>query len=144
MIPNRQRHLSLEPSRAVNRPRNLAARAGRWSARHPWRAIVTWFAFVIAAVMIGGAVGTGTISDEEYGVGESGAADRAVADAFPDEESETVLVQSEDGITADDTRFRATVDDTVRELNATKDVSKSRARTRPRTPATSPRTGARP
>jgi uncharacterized membrane protein YdfJ with MMPL/SSD domain len=132
VIPNRQRHLSLEPSRAVNRPRNLAARAGRWSARHPWRAIVTWFAFVIAAVMIGGAVGTDTISDEEYGVGESGAADRAVADAFPDEESETVLVQSEDGITADDTRFRATVEDVVRQLNRTDDVAKVKS---PYTPA---------
>ncbi|HEX2371269.1 MAG TPA: MMPL family transporter [Solirubrobacterales bacterium] len=116
----------------MSRPRNLAARAGRWSAQHPWKAIVTWFVFVIAAVMIGGAVGTETISDEEYGVGESGAADRAVADAFPDEESETVLVQSEDGFTADDTRFRATVDDTVRELNATKDVAKVKS---PYTPA---------
>jgi uncharacterized membrane protein YdfJ with MMPL/SSD domain len=116
----------------MSRPRNLAARAGRWSAQHPWKAIVTWFVFVIAAVMIGGAVGTETISDEEYGVGESGAADRAVADAFPDEESETVLVQSEDGITADDPRFRATVDDAVRELNATKDVAKVKS---PYTPA---------
>jgi uncharacterized membrane protein YdfJ with MMPL/SSD domain len=116
----------------MSRPRNLAARAGRWSAQHPWKAIVTWFVFVIAAVMIGGTVGTETISDEEYGVGESGAADRAVADAFPDEESETVLVQSEDGFTADDTRFRATVDDTVRELNATKDVAKVKS---PYTPA---------
>src|SRR5919106_2810787 len=112
--------------------RNLAARAGRWSARHPWKAILTWFAFVIAAVMIGGSVGTETISDEEYGVGESGSADRAVADAFPDEESETVLVQSEDGVTADDPRFRATVDDVVSQLNRTRDVAKVKS---PFTPA---------
>ena len=128
----------------MSRPRNLAARAGRWSAQHPWKAIVTWFVFVIAAVMIGGAVGTDTISDEEYGVGESGAADRAIADAFPNEENETVLVQSEDGVTADDPRFRATVEDVVRRAQATEDVvERSRARTRPRTPATSPRTAAR-
>jgi uncharacterized membrane protein YdfJ with MMPL/SSD domain len=113
-------------------PRNLAARAGRWSALHPWRAIVTWFAFVLAAVMIGGSIGTETISDEEYGVGESGAADRAVADAFPDEESETVLVQSENGVTADDPRFRAVVDDAVGELNRTEDVAKVKS---PYTPA---------
>ena len=56
----------------MNRSTNIAARAGRWSARHPWKAIGTWLVFVIAAVMIGGAVGTQTLSDEEYGVGESG------------------------------------------------------------------------
>jgi RND superfamily putative drug exporter len=106
----------------MNSPRNLAARAGRWSARHPWKAILTWFAFVIAAVMIGGTVGTDTISDEEYGVGESGAADRAISDAFPNEDNETVLVQSEDGVTADDPGFRATVEDVVRQLEQTDNV----------------------
>jgi uncharacterized membrane protein YdfJ with MMPL/SSD domain len=132
VIPNRQRHLSLEASRAMNRPRNLAARAGRWSAQHPWKAIVTWFVFVIAAVMIGGAVGTDTISDEEYGVGESGAADRAISDAFPNEDNETVLVQSEDGVTANDPRFRATVEDVVRRLERTNHVANVKS---PLTPA---------
>ena len=108
----------------MNSSRNLAARAGRWSARHPWKAIITWFVFVIAAAMIGGAIGTETLSDEEYGVGESGAADRAISDAFPNEDNETVLVQSEDGVTADDPRFRATIDDVVRRLNRTENVAK--------------------
>jgi uncharacterized membrane protein YdfJ with MMPL/SSD domain len=116
----------------MSSPRNLAARAGRWSARHPWKAILAWVAFVIAAVMIGSSTGTETLSDEEYGVGESGAADRAFADAFPDEASETVLVQSEAGVTADDPRFRATVEDAVRQLNRTEDVAKVKS---PYTPA---------
>jgi len=113
----------MESSPAVNTSRNLAARAGRWSARHPWKAIVTWFVFVIAAVMIGSSIGTQTLTDEEYGVGESGAADRAIGDAFPDEASETVLVQSEDGLTANDPRFRATVDDVVHDLKRTDNVA---------------------
>ena len=116
----------------MNSSRNLAARAGRWSARHPWKAIITWFVFVIAAAMIGGAIGTETLSDEEYGVGESGAADRAISDAFPNEDNETVLVQSEDGVTADDPRFRATIDDVVRRLNRTENVAKVKS---PYTPA---------
>jgi uncharacterized membrane protein YdfJ with MMPL/SSD domain len=132
VIPNRQRQLSLEASRAMNRPRNLAAGAGRWSAQHPWKAIVTWFVFVIAAVMIGGAVGTDTISDEEYGVGQSGAADRAISDAFPNEDNETVLVQSEDGVTANDPRFRSTVEDVVRRLERTNHVANVKS---PLTPA---------
>ena len=114
----------MEASPAMNRSRNLAARAGRWSARHPWRAIGTWLVFVIAAVMIGGAVGTQTLSDEEYGVGESGAADKAAAEAFPDVAEETVLVQTDDGITAGDPRFRATVEAVERELARTDNVSK--------------------
>ena len=44
----------MEASPAMNRSKNLAARAGRWSAAHPWKAIGTWLVFVIAAVMIGG------------------------------------------------------------------------------------------
>ncbi len=112
----------MEPSRTVNSPRNLAARAGRWSARHPWKAIITWFVFVIAAVVIGGSIGTQTLTDEEYGVGESGAADKVIADAFPNEENETVLVQSDDGLTAADPEFRATVQDVVRRLEQTEDV----------------------
>jgi uncharacterized membrane protein YdfJ with MMPL/SSD domain len=114
----------MEASPAVNSPRNLAARAGRWSARHPWKAILAWLAFVIAAVMIGGAIGTQTLSDEEYGVGESGHADKVVGEAFPDQEDETVLVQSEDALTANDPRFRATVADVIRELGKTDDVAK--------------------
>jgi RND superfamily putative drug exporter len=114
----------MEASRTVNSPRNLAARAGRWSARHPWRAIGTWLVFVIAAVMIGGTVGTQTLSDEEYGVGESGAADKAAAEAFPDVAEETVLVQTDDGVTAEDPRFRATVEKVERGLARTVNVSK--------------------
>jgi uncharacterized membrane protein YdfJ with MMPL/SSD domain len=122
----------MEGSTSMNSPLNLAARAGRWSARHPWKAILAWVAFVLIAVMIGGGIGTETISDDEYGVGESGAADRAVADAFPDEESETVLVQSGQGVTAEDPGFRATVEDVVRRLNRTEDVAKVKS---PYTPA---------
>ena len=58
----------------TNRTDNLAARAGRWSARHRKKAIFGWLAFVILAVVIGGSVGTRTLTDEEYGMGESGRA----------------------------------------------------------------------
>ena len=44
-------------------PRNIAARAGRWSAQHRKKAILGWLAFVIVAVFIGGSVGTKTLGD---------------------------------------------------------------------------------
>jgi len=116
----------------VNHSRNLAARAGRWSAANPWKAIGAWIVFVIAAVMIGGAIGTQTLTDEEYGVGESGAADKTAAAAFPDKANETVLVQSRNGDTADTPAFQATVQQVVRELSETNHVSKAKS---PYTPA---------
>jgi uncharacterized membrane protein YdfJ with MMPL/SSD domain len=88
--------------------RNLAARAGHWSATHRKTAIFGWLAFVIAAIVIGGSVGTKNIKDSDAGVGESKAADQALADAFPKEADEAVLVQSE-RLTADDPDFRAVV-----------------------------------
>jgi RND superfamily putative drug exporter len=44
-------------------------RIGRWSASHPWRALITWFVLVAACVALGAATGTRTLSDG--GVGES-------------------------------------------------------------------------
>ncbi|HEX2468702.1 MAG TPA: MMPL family transporter [Solirubrobacterales bacterium] len=107
----------------MNSPRNLAARAGRWSSQHRFKAISLWLVFVVLAVFAGNSIGTETLSDEEYGVGESQQADKAVADAFPDRSTETVLVQS-GSATADQPAFRQAVDDTVRELKATDNVVK--------------------
>src|SRR3954468_11507903 len=74
---------------------NIAARAGRWSARHRKTAIIGWLTFVIAAFMIGGSLGTKELDTQHSGVGESGRAAEIVAKAFPDEKSgEQVLVQS--------------------------------------------------
>ena len=75
--------------------RNLAARAGHWSARHRKIAIVGWLAFVVIAFVLGGAIGTKTLADEDTGNGDSRVADTAIAAAdFPDKADEQVLVQA--------------------------------------------------
>jgi uncharacterized membrane protein YdfJ with MMPL/SSD domain len=102
--------------------RNLAARAGRWSAHHRKKAIFGWLAFVIAAVFIGGSVGTKTLSDEDFGIGESGRADKVVNEHFPDEAGESVLIQSRTGTRTSDPRFHAVVDDVVSRLKRTQNV----------------------
>jgi RND superfamily putative drug exporter len=102
--------------------RNIAARAGRWSAQHRKKAIFGWLAFVIVAVFIGGSVGTKTLDDADFGIGESGRADKAVSDHFPDKGSESVLVQSRDGARTSDPRFRAVVDEVVGRLEHTDNV----------------------
>jgi uncharacterized membrane protein YdfJ with MMPL/SSD domain len=100
---------------------NIAARAGRWSARHRKKAIFGWMAFVIASLAIGGALGVNTLSSEDSGVGESGRADKTLHEAFPQKTKESVLVQSGE-LQTTDPAFRAGVDDTVRRLEAAKDV----------------------
>jgi uncharacterized membrane protein YdfJ with MMPL/SSD domain len=106
----------------VNETRNLAARAGRWSAAHRKTAIFGWLAFVIAAVFIGGSVGTKNLSDEDYGNGESGRADAAINRAFPDEQSESVLVQGRLGGTARDPEAKAAVTQVTERLRRVRHV----------------------
>ena len=102
--------------------KNLAARAGRWSAQHRKKAIVGWLVFVILAVFIGGSVGTQTLADGDYEIGESGRADSAVSDHFPDKESESVLVQSQNGARNRDPEYRQVVQGVVARLEETKGV----------------------
>jgi len=101
----------------VERPRNIAARAGHWSAQHRKTAIWGWLAFVVTAAVIGGAVGTKTLDNNTNGVGESGQASRTLADGFPDKAGETVLVQNE-AESAGSRPFRAAVLDVESRLSA--------------------------
>src|SRR3954451_10315843 len=101
----------------VRGTRNLAARMGRWSAQHRKKAIWGWLACVILAFAIGGAVGTKTQDAAQSGVGESGAAERAIDNGFPKHQVEQVLIQSENA-TATDASFRHVVDSTQRRLSA--------------------------
>ena len=75
----------------------LAGRAGRWSAAHRKTAIWGWILFVVAAIALGGALGTNTLPDSQTGVGESAAADQTLESAFTDGADESVLVQSRGG-----------------------------------------------
>ncbi|MBS1845183.1 MAG: MMPL family transporter, partial [Actinobacteria bacterium] len=75
------------------RKSGIAGRAGRWSAAHRKTAIWGWIAFVIAAIVVGGAVGTKTI-DDGGGNGESAQADRTLETAFPQSAVEQVIVQT--------------------------------------------------
>jgi uncharacterized membrane protein YdfJ with MMPL/SSD domain len=97
--------------------RNVAARAGRWSAQHRKTAILGWIAFVLLAFILGGKVGTNTLTNEQTGVGESGEADRIVAGAYPKHHDELVLIQSTT-LKSGDPAFRSVVDDVTQRLEA--------------------------
>ncbi|HVW19069.1 MAG TPA: MMPL family transporter [Solirubrobacteraceae bacterium] len=92
--------------------RTFAARAGRWSARNRSKAIVGWLAFVVAAVAIGGVLGTRHPADDSGNPGQSGHADRIVQRAFADYDTEAVLIQGAAG-QARSAAMRAVVGDVI-------------------------------
>jgi putative drug exporter of the RND superfamily len=78
--------------------RNLAGRVARWSARHPWRAIIAWALFVAAALFLGSATGTHSATDADGGFGDSGRAAAIVRDAgLAPPATESVLVSTRSG-----------------------------------------------
>jgi uncharacterized membrane protein YdfJ with MMPL/SSD domain len=97
--------------------RNLAARAGRWSASHWKTATFGWIAFVIVAVVLGGAVGTKQLGDNDGIPGESGRMEKILEDNFERPAGETVLIQSPT-LTADSPAFRAAVEDVTASVSS--------------------------
>jgi uncharacterized membrane protein YdfJ with MMPL/SSD domain len=105
-------------------PRNLAARAGRWSATHRKTAILGWILFVVAATMIGGHIGQKNLKTVESGNGDSKHGSMIVDDAgFPKTVGERVLIQGKGSIKADSPQVTAAVKDVVSRLGSLKNVS---------------------
>ena len=77
---------------------------------------------MILAVFVGGSFGTKTLGDGDFGIGESGRADKVVSDHFTDKGAESVLIQSRDGATTTDPQFRSVVDEVVGRLKRTENV----------------------
>src|SRR3954447_24821108 len=81
--------------------RNLAARAGRWSAQHRRTAILGWILFVVLAAVLGGKVGQNDVDESARGSGESKRGDMIVkAAGFADRAGEQVLVQGTGSVKA--------------------------------------------
>jgi RND superfamily putative drug exporter len=98
-------------------PKGIAARAAHWSAAHRKTAIFGWLAFVVVAFIIGGAVGTKNIADEDMGNGTSKVAEQNIARAdFPEKSDEQVLVQGKGDTRVGDPAFTAGVNDVTARL----------------------------
>jgi RND superfamily putative drug exporter len=104
--------------------RNLAARAGRWSAAHRKTAILGWIAFVVLATVIAGGVGQKQLDRSAMGNGESMRGELIVAAAdFPEQVTEQVLVQGKGGVEASDPQVTAAVKEVVHRLERIDDVT---------------------
>ncbi len=83
---------------------SVTLRTARWSAEHPWRAVLIWVLFVAAGVGLGSTVSSVGTTDADYRVGDSGIADKWITDsglAKPD--TENVLITAKSGV-ADSSR----------------------------------------
>jgi uncharacterized membrane protein YdfJ with MMPL/SSD domain len=108
------------------KPKGIAARAGRWSAQHRKTAIFGWLAVVIAAFYLGGPFGTGTKTTEQQAAGDSGRAQTIADDAFPESTTgagETVLIQSKT-LKVNDAEYRAVVRDLEKRMDALPEANK--------------------
>ncbi|GGX14466.1 membrane protein [Streptomyces lomondensis] len=87
-------------------------RVARWSARHPWRAIVGWLVFVALCLGAGSAVGMNSAKTADYRVGEAGRAEALAADAHLERRAaEQVLISSRSGGALDEGAARAAAGD---------------------------------
>ncbi|HEY6606211.1 MAG TPA: alpha/beta fold hydrolase, partial [Gaiellaceae bacterium] len=117
----------MSPSTTPNRkPRNLAARMGRWSAGHWKTATFGWLALVIVAFGLGGMVGTKTPNPNTSGPGESGRMDRILHADFKRPAAENVLIQSRTATTGTPA-FDEAVKDVVARVSREADVRNVRS-----------------
>jgi RND superfamily putative drug exporter len=106
--------------------RNLAARAGRWSALHWKTATFGWIAFVAVAVVLGGAVGVKQLDPSTSSPGESGRMDRILDDGFKQPAEETVLIQSRK-LQTEAPAFRTGIQEVVDRVSAVPAVTNVRS-----------------
>jgi RND superfamily putative drug exporter len=109
-------------ARAPGSPRRgLAAALGGWSARHCKTAIGIWLLFVVAATVLGGAVGQVGLPGYRQGAGDSARAEQILARAHISQPAaELVLVRSTSAaVTATSPVFRHAVSRALAEINGT-------------------------
>ncbi|WP_151481518.1 MMPL family transporter [Streptomyces albicerus] len=77
---------------------SFTVRAARWSALHPWRAIIGWLVFVVLCLGIGSAVGINSAKTADYRVGEAGRAETIADEGQLERRStEQVLISARSG-----------------------------------------------
>ncbi|MGX5213972.1 MMPL family transporter [Streptomyces violaceus] len=103
---------------------SFSVRVARWSARHPWRAIVGWLVFVALCLGAGSAVGTNSAKTADYRVGEAGRAESLAAEAHLERRAaEQVLISSRSGGALDQGTARAAAKDLTERMRRLPEVA---------------------
>ncbi|MFF3709704.1 MMPL family transporter [Streptomyces phaeochromogenes] len=97
---------------------SFTVRMARWSALHPWRAIIGWLVFVVLCLGLGSAVGVNSAKTADYRVGEAGRAEAIAAEGQLERRSiEQVLVSAQPGA-LDEAAARTAVEAAAKDLTA--------------------------
>ncbi len=89
-------------------------KAARWSATHPWRAILAWVVFVVIAVGCAVAIPKVETNDADYRTGESGRAAAMIAQAGLDQpDTENIIITAPSGGSLDPVRAEKAADAVV-------------------------------
>ena len=131
--------MTLEPEGGAMKPKGIAARAGRWSAEHRFKAISSGWSSSRWRFRRRRSRHRDAHPTRNTASASRSRPIRRLAQGFNDAADETVLIQ---GYDAESPEFRAAVDQLITELEATENVERSSA---PTTSAgRSPRTARRP
>lgn len=113
--------------------RSLTVRVARWSALHPWRAIVGWFAFVALCLVAGSAAGMNSATSADFRVGEAGRAEAMASEGDLQIKSlEQILISGRNG-KLDEPAADAAVRDVTRRMRALPEVDEVARPPAPRT-----------
>ncbi|MER7348648.1 MMPL family transporter [Streptomyces aurantiacus] len=106
----------------------MTVRVARWSALHPWRAIVGWFVFVVLCLGVGITAGMNQATSEDFRVGEAGRAEALAAEGdLQIKPLEQILISAEPGRRLDGRAADAAVADVTRRMKALPEVAEVEA-----------------
>ena len=95
----------------------LTGTAGRWSATHPWTAILAWLGCVVV-LLVTGHGGTLQLSNPDQSVGQDGQAEHMIAADFSQHATEQVLFDSP-SLQVSAPAYQAAIRDVLARIQAT-------------------------
>ncbi|MBM7170220.1 MMPL family transporter [Streptomyces sp. G44] len=105
------------------RKRSATVRVARWSALHPWRAVVGWLVFVVLCLGAGIAAGMNSATSADFRVGEAGRAEALAAEGGVQlRPTEQILIRAASG-PLDKTAADAAVKDVTARMRALPEVA---------------------
>jgi uncharacterized membrane protein YdfJ with MMPL/SSD domain len=106
--------------------RRLTGAAGRWSATHPWTAILAWVGCVLVLLVTGHMAGTLQLPDSQTDVGQTEQADQMMSRDFPQHATEYVLFDSP-SLQVGAPAYQAAIRDVLARIQATGRVTQVRS-----------------
>ena len=98
--------------------RRLTGAAGRWSATHPWTAILAWVGCVVVLLVTGHLIGTFQLPQSETSAGQDLQASEMMARDFPQHAGEFVLFDSR-SLPVGAPAYQAAIRDVLARIEAT-------------------------